>query len=216
MAELRNLYEALTALRDAGKTGRVSFYFDEGDGKLQSGHVVVEEGALCYVHLRDLAPDAALATMAGLRYAKVSTLPALATDHSNDVAALPINVVLEELDPATHAGPAPAAPAVAHHIPMPTLAAHAAPAAGAPAAAHAPAKPHTFYSHLAMQKDALDLLEPLFGTGAAKKVEEFARQSPPHQYPQDFLGKCRQQAAMMLGARKAEELFAPLFEKLSH
>jgi hypothetical protein len=67
-----------------------------------------------------------------------------------------------------------------------------------------------------MQKDALGLLEPLFGTGAAKKVEEFARQSPPHRYPADFLGKCRQQAAMMLGARKAEELFQPIFDRLSH
>jgi hypothetical protein len=73
-----------------------------------------------------------------------------------------------------------------------------------------------FYSHLAMQKDALGLLEPLFGTGAAKKVDEFARQSPPHQYPADFLGKCRQQAAMMLGAKKAEELFQPIFDRLSH
>jgi hypothetical protein len=75
---------------------------------------------------------------------------------------------------------------------------------------------HVFYSHLAMQKDVLALLEPLFGTGAAKKVEEFARQSPPHQYAADFLGKCRQQAAMMVGEKKAAELFQPIYDRLSH
>jgi hypothetical protein len=211
MAELRDLYDALAALRDSGKTGRVSFFFNGDDGKMQSGHLVVEDGATCYLHLRDLAPDEALALIPGLRFAKVTTLPALCTDHSNDVTALPMATVLEQLDPATHES-APAAPApVAAHVPMPALAAHAATASAA-----APAKAHVFYSHLAMQKDALDLLESLFGTGAARKVEEFARQSPPHQYPNDFLGKCRNHAAMMLGARKAEELFAPLFDKLSH
>ena len=214
MTELRNLFDALAALRDSGKTGRVSFYYSDGDGKLQSGHVVVEDGATCYVHLRDLAPDEALAEMAGLRYAKVSTLPALGTDHSADVAGLPMAVVLEQLDPDTHASVAPTPPPQPVHAPVP---ASTIQAAHAHAHAPAPAAPkHAFYSHVQMQKDALELLEPLFGTGAAKKVEEFARQSPPHQYPQDFLGKCRQQAAMMLGARKAEELFAPLFEKLSH
>jgi hypothetical protein len=211
MAELRNLYGALVELRDTGKTGRVSFYYSDDDGKLQSGHIVVEDGATCYLHLRGLAPEDALALLPGLRFAKVSTLPALATDHSGDVPLLGMATVLAGIDPETHAAPAPppkAAPAPAH-IPLPTMAAHPA---GAPAAA--PAKPHVFYSHVQMQKDALELLEPLFGTGAAKKVEEFARQSPPHQYPKDFLGKCRQQAAMMLGARKAEDLFAPLFDKL--
>jgi hypothetical protein len=193
MADLRNLHEALAALGESGKTGRVSFYFTDDDLKLQSGFIVVEQGATCYVHYRDKEPDEALAAIPGLRFAKVTTLPAI--------------------DPATHASaPAPAAPPPVHaHVPMPAMAAHAA-----AAAAQAPARPHVFYSHLQMQKDALELLEPLFGTGAAKKVEEFARLSPPHQYPTDFLGKCRQQAAMMLGARKAEELFAPLFEKLSH
>jgi hypothetical protein len=53
-----------------------------------------------------------------------------------------------------------------------------------------------------MRNDAVALLEPLFGVGAEKKVDEFARKSPPHQYPLDFLGKCKQHAAMMVGMRK--------------
>ena len=75
--------------------------------------------------------------------------------------------------------------------------------------------PHVFYSHLSMQRDVLDLLQPLFGVGAQKKIEEFAQVSPPINHPADFLDKCRQHAAMMLGPRKAEELFKPIFEKLS-
>jgi hypothetical protein len=211
MAELRDLHEALIALASSGKSGRISFYYTDADLKLQSGNVLVEGGNTCYIHFRDCAPEEALAAIPALRFAKVSTLPSVAADHSNDVPGLSMATVLEQLDPGTHAqvvAPPPTPAPAPAHVPMPTLAAHPAGAG--------PAKPHVFYSHVTMQKDALDLLEPLFGTGAAKKVEEFARQSPPHQYPKDFLGKCRQHAAMMLGAKKAEELFAPLFEKVTH
>ena len=85
--------------------------------------------------------------------------------------------------------------------------------APAPTAA-APKPAHIFYSHLSMQADALALLEPLFGVGAEHKMEEFAKLSPPMQHPRDFLERCRQHAAMMLGPRKAEELFQPIFDKL--
>ena len=214
MADLRNLHEALDALGQAGKTGRVSFYFTDDDLRLQSGSIAVEDGSTCYIHFRDHAPDEALAAIVGLKFAKVTTLPAIGADHSGDVPGLPMAIVLEQLDPARHAARMPTPAPEPVHVPVPASAvasAHAAQVAHA-----AQAKAHVFYSHLQMQKDALELLEPLFGTGAAKKVEEFARQSPPHQFPADFLGKCRQHAAMMLGAKKADELFAPLFAKLSH
>jgi hypothetical protein len=213
MADLRTLHEALDALGQAGKTGIVSFYFMDDGLHLQSGSIFVEDGSTCYVHLRKLDPDEALAAIVGLKFAKVTTMPSTHADHAGDVVGLPMAIVLEQLDPATHAAQAVPAPAPVAPRPITNAAAPAvAPAAAAPSSA----KPHVFYSHLAMQKDALDLLEPLFGTGAAKKLEEIARQSPPHQYPADFLGKCRQHAAMMLGAKKAEELFAPLFGKLAH
>jgi hypothetical protein len=210
MAELRNLHEALASLAEGGRTGKVSFYFLGDDMKLQSGSIVVEEGNTCYVHFGDRAPDDALATIAGLKFAKVTTLPSMGLDHSGDVAGLPMTAVLERLDPGKHTPPPAAEPPRGPVEPRP-VAATAAPVEPRPAP-----KPHVFYSHVAMQKDALELLESLFGSGAAKKVDEFARQSPPHQYPADFLGKCRQHAAMMLGAKKAEELFAPLFAKLTH
>ena len=76
-------------------------------------------------------------------------------------------------------------------------------------------KPHVFYSHVAMQRDVTQLLETLYGSSAAKKVEEIAFASPPHQYPTQFLDKCKLHASMMLGPKKAEELFKPIYDKLA-
>lgn len=202
MTDLRDLHSALEALMQAAKTAKVSFYYlNGGDSKLQVGSIAVEQGEACYVSFQALPPQEALDQIARLRFAKISTLPSMHSSHAGDaIPALPMAVVLDALDPANHLHEAP--PIVEN-----------TPAAVATEVAK---QPHVFYSHLSMQKDALELLEPLFGVGAHKKVEEFARTSPPHQHPVDFLNKCRQHAAMMLGARKAEELFKPVFDKLSH
>lgn len=203
MTELRDLHSTLDTLRQAGKTAKVSFYYiNEGDSKLQTGSIAVEHGADCYINFQQLPPEVALEQIARLHFAKVTSLPSMDSDHSGDSWwALPMTDVLDRLDPAKFQPPAPA-----------EVVQQAAPVA----AAAAPKQPHVFYSHVSMQNDALNLLEPLFGLGAHKKVEEFARASPPHQHPQEFLGKCRQHAAMMLGAKKAEELFRPIFDKLAH
>jgi hypothetical protein len=186
----------------------VSFFHMDAAMKMHSGFIFVEDGQTCYVHLGALDPDAALDAIAAMHFAKVTTLPSMHADHAGDVEGLPMASVLARLDPALRPAPAPA--------PAPVAIATPPAATNAPEPPPAPKAAHVFYSHLAMQKDALGLLEPLFGVGAAKKVDEFAKQSPPHQYPADFLGKCRQHAAMMLGARKAEELFQPIFDRLAH
>jgi hypothetical protein len=204
MAELQDLHTALQSLAASGKTAKVSFYFVAEDGKLQSGSIAVEQGQHCHVNFRGLASNQALTEIAGLQFAKVSSLPAVTVDHGPH--PVPMSVVLDKLDPRKRPTPAPAT------APAPPVA--SAPAA-APAAVAAPAKPaHVFYSHLSMQADALALLEPLFGVGAERKMEEFAKLSPPMQHPREFLDRCRQHAAMMLGPRKAEELFQAIFDKL--
>jgi hypothetical protein len=188
-----------------GKTAKVSFYYLDDDAKMHAGSIAVEHGAECYVNYLQQPADLALELIARLRFAKVTTLPSMQSDHSGDgTVPVPMAMVLEKLDPG-QIQPAAVAPAPAQ-----------APVASTPAVEVATAKqPHVFYSHLALQKDALELLESLFGVGAHKKVEEFARTSPPHQHPAEFLGKCRQHAAMMVGGKKAEELFKPIFDKLS-
>ena len=200
MVELDALHAALTTMRDEARTGRVSFFHFDDAQKMYSGSIFVEDGVTCYVHLRDLDPEAALAEIPTLHFAKVSTIPSTHADHTSDVRGLPMNVVLTRLDPALRPKPTPAP----------------APAAPAPAAPVAPKPAQAFYSHVAMRNDAVALLEPLFGVGAEKKVDEFARKSPPHQYPLDFLGKCKQHAAMMVGMRKADELFQPIYDRLAH
>jgi hypothetical protein len=65
-----------------------------------------------------------------------------------------------------------------------------------------------------LRGEALKLLEPLFGVGAARKIEEFARAHPPADRPQEFLLQCQQHVAVMLGAGKAEALFRPLYDRL--
>ena len=199
MADLQDLHTALQLLAAGGKTAKLSFYFVAEDGKLQSGSIAVEQGQHCHINFRGLPPEQAMAQIARLQFAKVSSLPAVTVDHGpNPVRTA---VLLDRFDPRHQPVPAPAAPPAA-------LAPAPAPTAAAPKPAH------IFYSHLSMQADALALLEPLFGVGAEHKMEEFAKLSPPMQHPRDFLERCRQHAAMMLGPRKAEELFQPIFDKL--
>ena len=200
MADLRELHAALASLAQSGKTAKVSFYYTRADDlKMHSGSISVENGTDCYLSLEQLPAEEALEAIVGLALAKVATLPSVSISHIGD--AVPMEVVLERLDPGNRPAPAPAPVAVE-------------PMAANVEAAVAQA-PHVFYSHLSMQRDVLELLQPLFGVGAQKKIEEFAQVSPPINHPADFLDKCRQHAAMMLGPRKAEELFRPVFDKLS-
>lgn len=202
MADLQDLHLALQLLAAAGKTAKVSFYHVGDDGKLHSGSIAVEQGQVCHVNFQQMPALEALAAITRLKFAKVSSLPAVTVEISSQ--PLPMARVLELLDP--------------RHLPAPVVA--AAPVARvetvAVAAPVAPAKPaHVFYSHLSMQSDAQAVLEPLFGVAAEKKIEEFARLSPPMQHPQEFLERCRQHAAMMVGPKKADELFKPIYDRLN-
>lgn len=206
MADLGDLHAALAALAAPGKHAKVSFYYlEDADLKMLSGAITVLDGRDCIVQFQDLPPGQALAQIAGLKFAKVTSLPTVVTTVAGD--AVPLTQVLTALDPANRPMP-PSSPA-------PELVSAQAQAIPAATAAPAEPKPHVFYSHLAMQKDATTLLEPFFGVGADKKVEEIAKHTSPVHHPREFLDKCRQQAAMMVGAKKAEELFQPLFDKLS-
>jgi hypothetical protein len=221
MGSLHELHAQLTALRDAGKSAKVSFYYPKDpsgeDPRMLSGHIAVDQGARCYVSLQGLPADEALALIPSLPFSRVASLPALRFGASaeNDVA-VPIDEVLTALEPrrkpalpAAEAGTRPASgPAgTADARPTPTGGVTPAPERGEASA------PRAFYSHVAMRADAVALLETLFGLGAARKVDEFALDSPPHQRPGEFLGKCMKQAAMMIGHRKAAQMFAPIYGK---
>ena len=181
----------------------------DADLKMLSGAITVLDGRDCVIQFQDLPADLALAQISGLKFAKVTSLPTVVTTIAGDAVSL--TQVLTALNPANRPAAAPAPAPASAPEPAPTP----APVVAAPTAAPADAKPHVFYSHLAMQKDATTLLEPFFGVGAEKKVDEIAKHTSPVHHPREFLDKCRQQAAMMVGAKKAEGLFQPLFDKLS-
>ena len=68
---------------------------------------------------------------------------------------------------------------------------------------------------MSLQRDATQILQNFYGSAADKKVAEVAAQFPPHQKPIHFLNHCKQLAAMMVGADKANQLFGPLYDKTS-
>lgn len=202
MADLQDLHLALQLLAGAGKTAKVSFYHVGDDGKLHSGSIAVEQGQVCHVNFQQMPAIEALAAITRLKFAKVSSLPAVTVEISSH--PLPMARVLDLLDPRRLPAPVVA--------PAPATSVEVAAASG-PVPADRPA--HVFYSHLSMQNDAQAVLEPLFGIAAGKKIEEFARLSPPLQHPREFLERCRQHAAMMVGPKKADELFKPIYDKLN-
>lgn len=221
MASLLELYALLMALREAGKSAKVSFYYPKDpsgdDPRLLSGFISVDQGERCHVSLQGLAPDEALGLIPSLPFSRIASLPALRFDAGADGQAwIPIDTVLTALEPRRK----PSAPAV----PAPARAGTGAPHADHPqsrsasvdmeAPGRAPAgPPRAFYSHVAMRSDVIALLETLFGLGATRKVDEFARDAPPHQRPAEFLDKCMKQAAMMIGHRKAAQMFASVYAK---
>lgn len=206
MSSLAELHAALVALGQAGKTAKLYFYYaDPAEMRQQSGFIFVDAGQRCHLSLGTLTPPQIVALLPGLTYSKIASLPALAVDAA--VAAIPplsLAELVDHLDPARHRAPEPPAP--------PEPAAVAAEPAAPPAEV---APPQAFYSHMSLQKDVLELLEGIYGIGASKKVESIAASSPPHQYPTDFVAKCRQYAAVMLGDRKAGELFHAIEEKVA-
>lgn len=226
MASLAELHAALVALGHGGKTAKLYFYYTEpGEMRQHSGFLFVDRGHTCYVSMAGLDSDTALARIPRLAFSKVASLPAMQVDPA--LAATPafsLTSVVERLDPARQprlapapepaAEPAPAAAAPRAESPTPVPAAASA-APTAPTAAAEASEPHVFYSHIALQKDAMAVLEGIYGIGVAKKLESIANTTPPHQYPMEFVAKCRQHAAVMLGDRKAAELFRTIEEKVA-
>ncbi|MGH8109128.1 MAG: hypothetical protein ACREO1_10500 [Arenimonas sp.] len=203
MADLDELYKALDAIKQNSKSAKLYFYFTSNtDSQMHSGFFSISQGESCAIHYLDKSTSDALGEIPQLHLTKVMSLPATQMDLSNEPSGVcSMDEVLDRLNPENFVVVAPA--------PAPVF--EPAPAGAQPE----PHKTHVFYSHVAMQQDVTQLLEKLYGSGAAKKVEEIAFASPPHQFPVDFVDKCKQHASMMLGAKKADELFKPIYDKLA-
>jgi len=204
MADLNELYKALEAIKLNNKSAKLYFYFTSNDdSQMRSGFFSISEGESCSIHYQGKSTSDALGEIPSLRITKVMSLPATGMDLSNEASGTcSLDEALDRLNPENFV--------VATPEPEPITEAPSV-VAEPPVAV----KPHVFYSHVAMQQDVIQLLETLYGSSAAKKVEDIALNSPPHQFPVDFLDKCKAHASMMLGPKKADELFKPIYDRLS-
>lgn len=204
MADLNELYKALEAISQNGKSAKLFFYFTSNDdSQMHSGFFSISEGESCAISYQGKSTNDALGEIPFLHITKVMSLPATLMDLANDPAGVCSMVeVLDRLNPENFVMATPEPDSVTEH-----------PASNEPAAAVA--KVHVFYSHIALQQDVTQILETLYGSSAVKKVEDVALNSPPHQFPVDFVDKCKAHASMMLGPKKADELFKPIYDKLA-
>jgi hypothetical protein len=235
MASLAELHAALVALEQGGRTAKLYFYFTEpGELRQRSGFFFIDKGRSCHLSLEGMDPDSALARVPRLAFSKVAWLPALQLDAAlAGTHPFSVSSVIERLDPARQPRleplPVPEAKAEASFDDEYEAAPASEPAAqqswysgfdsddaGQPEAEpEAPKQAHVFYSHLALQRDSLAVLEAIYGLGVSKKMASIANTTPPHQYPAQFVAKCREHAAMMLGDKKARELFKAIEDKVA-
>ncbi|MFD0725461.1 hypothetical protein [Lysobacter brunescens] len=206
MADLQGLCDTLQSLADSGASAKVSYYYVGDDGvALRNGAILVDHGVRAHIDHGASDAAASIAAIATLKLVKVASLQ------------------MSEVRPAPHMASVDLAQLIAEFNAHIRRAAVPAPAP-APVPAPRPAEPAPgstaqFVAILAapsieLRSEALKLLEPLFGVGAARKVDDFARLHPPAERPQEFLLQCQQHVSVMLGASKAEALFRPLYDRL--
>jgi hypothetical protein len=207
MADLQGLCDTLQSLADSGASAKVSYYYVGEDGvALRNGAILVDHGVRAHIDHGASDAAASIAAIATLKLVKVASLQ------------------MSEVRPAPHMASVDLAQLIAEFNMHIRRAAAAPPRAAAPAPrpaepAPAPGSTAQFVAILAapsieLRSEALKLLEPLFGVGAARKIDDFARLHPPAERPHEFLLQCQQHVSVMLGAGKAEALFRPLYDRL--
>jgi hypothetical protein len=203
MADLQELSRALQSLAESGASAKVSFYYVDADGvSMRAGSVLIDHGIRAYLDHRQLAPQAAIDDILKLKLVKVASLQ---MDQVHPNSAL-TGVDLGTLIAALQVAPPPSMPA-ATSTPPPGSETHAAATTTEFPAAAPPS--------IDIAGEAQRLLEPLFGVGTRKKIDEFARTHPPAEHPYEFLLLCQKQSSIMLGSTKAEAMFRPLYDRIA-
>ena len=207
MADLGELHEALrTAVAD-GAGHKVFFYAAGKNGAgLRHGFIA------CQVNFEQLDSERALSEITGLQFIKVQALRML--DQNPATGSNPLQTtrhVLSQLDPALQPGrePLPAAGQVTTGRSLPESDDAQTPA---PVAEAQPSDRDL--AHARLKEQATALLQTYYGNSAAQKVADIAARHPPLTEPVQFLDACRQLAALLVGALKANEVFKDLYDTL--
>lgn len=75
MADLQELSRTLQSLAESGASAKISFYYVDADGvAMRAGSVLVDHGVRAYIDHRQLAPQAAIDDIVGLKLVKVASL----------------------------------------------------------------------------------------------------------------------------------------------
>lgn len=75
MADLRELSRTLQSLAERGASAKISFYYVDSDGvAMRAGSILVDHGVRAYIDHRQLAPQAAIDDIVGLKLVKVASL----------------------------------------------------------------------------------------------------------------------------------------------
>lgn len=75
MANLQELSRTLQSLAESGASAKVSFYYVDIDGiAMRAGSVLVDHGVRAYIDHRQLASQAAIDDIVGLKLVKVASL----------------------------------------------------------------------------------------------------------------------------------------------
>lgn len=209
MADLQALCDQLQSHVERGDCAKISYYYSGPDGVgLRQGAIHIDHGTTAYVEHEGLPTQDAIQAIVRLKFVKVASLQL----GDSSPAATPHIIDAPSLLAALRATPvaAPSAPSA------PPAAAAPAEIPSSPAATPTPTTTveRAALSSIDIRGEAGRLLEPLFGVGAIKKLEEFAIAHPPSQHPYEFLLQCQRHAAIMLGAPKAEAMFRPLYDRL--
>ena len=202
MTTLRDLHEGLTKLARQGGGNRLYFYASSPSGRLRHGYFLVIDQERCQINFEGMDPEDALAELPTLEYVKIDRLAMPSTQAAMPGDTLEIRHVLNMIDPDIHQQMRKPAPVLQ---PPPVVAEPAVEeAAGG-----------VVLLRLRLRDLAVEALEPYLGNGAAKRVDALAVKFPPVHKPREFLLECQSAASMIVGSRKAEEVFRPLFAKLS-
>ncbi len=205
MADLNQLCDALEVIRQNRKTAKVFFYFvSKNDGRMLSGFFSISEGKSCCIHYLNKSNENALAEIPHLSLTKIMSLPASPMDFSNQsFPPCELNEILSRLNSTSIQR------TMSVGEPCPSIEQKDSEMS----------KPKYLlppYSHFAMQEDAINLLESVYGPSATQRVQEIALALPPQQYPTEFLDKCKLHASLVLGPKMANAIFRPIYEKHSH
>ena len=101
MADLNDLYNALDAIKQNGKSAKLYFYFtSKNDSQMHSGFFSISQGESCAIHYQDKSTNDALGEIPQLHLTKVMSLPATQMDLSNEPSGVcSMDEVLDRLNP---------------------------------------------------------------------------------------------------------------------